>query len=459
MKKYIALPDGTTFQRHPTGATLFKVVKDANNWMSKFRKTVNIDAARILELCDGQITAEELLEKHNGLHPAGRLTKEVANAFFSAVEKEGMIEVSAEKKANSVRFAGSHEHYYPQHSSIELTDQCNYRCKHCYRESSPDQHKSLELGKIKRYISDLWENGGSVLELTGGEPLLYKDFYEVVDFAYPKMSMLCILTNGYYLQEQAIEKLRKYKDKLVFNISLDSHRPEFHNNFRGKEDAFEKTLNAMRLLGENGFVYRVAMSVSKENNYDIAETLQLARKHGAKLFAYTHVTNVGRGEDVVASDKMMTEAEVRKMVEYELRVREENKDIMHFLTVQQVNELKATNCGLIHRSVTLGPDGEIRPCIMFAGDIIKIGNINTQSYKEIFEGGIGKAFAGMHGPKAEVCGDCEHLLYCGNCVLRGIKKGMELGGCRWLEKTGALKYIKDAPRRKVCGNAQEPCHD
>lgn len=459
MKNYLALPDGITFQRHPTGATLFKVVKESNNWMSKFRKTVNIDAARILELCDGKITPAELLEKHNARHPGSQLTREVANAFFSAAEKEGMLVVSPVETEPVVRFAGSHEHYYPQHSSIELTDQCNYRCKHCYRESSPDQHKSLELGKIKRYISDLWENGGSVLELTGGEPLLYKDFYEVVDFAYPKMSMLCILTNGYYLQEQAIEKLLKYKDKLVFNISLDSHRPEFHNSFRGKADAFEKTMNAMRLLGENGFVYRVAMSVSKENNYDIAETLQLARKHGAKLFAYTHVTNVGRGEDVVASDKIMTEADVRKMVEYELRVREENKDIMHFLTVQQVNELKATNCGLIHRSVTLGPDGEIRPCIMFGGDVIRIGNINTQSYKEIFEGGIGKAFAGMHGPKAEVCGDCEHLLYCGNCVLRGIKKGMELGGCRWLEKTGALKYIKDAPKRKLCGNVQEPCHE
>ncbi|OGR68045.1 MAG: hypothetical protein A2081_02780 [Elusimicrobia bacterium GWC2_61_19] len=457
MRKYIALTEGLTFQRHPTGATLFKVVKGSEGRTNKFRKTVNMDAARILELCDG-IALNDLLEKHNRSYPASQLTEEVANAFFAAAEKEEMIFVSSEKTACAVRFAGSYDHYFPQHSSIELTDQCNYRCKHCYRESSPERNNRLDFGKVKEYIEALWANGGSVLELTGGEPLLYEHFFEVVDFAYPKMGMVCILTNGYYLQEDAVKRLLKYKDKLVFNISLDSHKPEFHNAFRGKSDAYEKTLNAMRLLGENGFVYRVAMSVSSENNYDIAETIQLARKCGAKLFAYTHVTNVGRGGDVLAAGRQMTEADVRKMVDYELRVREENKDIMHFLTVTQVNELKATNCGIIHRSVTLGPDGVIRPCIMFGGDVIEIGNINRQSYREIFEGGIGKAFAHMSGPKAEVCGDCKHLFYCGNCILRGIQKGMELNGCKWLEKTGVLKYIKGAPQRRVCGNAQEPCN-
>ena len=459
MQKYISLSEGVTFQRHPTGATVFKVMREGNNRMSKFRKTVNIDAARILELCDGKVTPAELLVKHNRRHPDALLTREVANSFFSAAAKEELIVLHPEKSDPDIRFAGSYEHYYPQHSSIELTDQCNYRCKHCYRGSSPDQYKRLSPEKVKRYITDLWENGGSVLELTGGEPLLYKEFFEVVDFAYPKMSMICVLTNGYYLQEDAIEKLLKYKGKLIFNISLDSHRPEFHNEFRGKQDAFEKTLNAMRLLGKNGFVYRVAMSVSEGNNYDIAETIALARGCGAKLFAYTHVNDIGRGEDVLAAQKLMTEAEAMKMVDYELRLREENKDIMHFITVAEANALKATNCGIIHRSVTLGPDGEIRPCIMFGGDVIKIGNINEQSYKEIFEGGIGRAFAHMHGPKAEVCGDCQHLSYCGNCILRGIKKGMEIKNCKWLEQTGVLEYVREAPRSKICGNSQEPCHE
>lgn len=436
-----------------------KVVRSDKDWRNKFRKTVNQDAARILELCDGKITLPELLEKHNRLYPDNRLAENVAKSFFEAVEREEMVEFSAAERAQQVRFAGSYEHYYPQHSSIELTDQCNYRCKHCYRDSSPDQHKHLDLGKVKQYITDLWENGGSVLELTGGEPLLYKDFFELVDFACEKMSMVCILTNGYYLQEEAVAKLLKHKDKLVFNISLDSYKADFHDDFRGKQGAFEKTTRAMRLLGKHGFLYRVAMSVSRENNFDIDGTIDLARECGAKLFAYTHVTNVGRGEDLLEGGKPMTEDDVRKMVEYEVKVREANKDIVHFLSVAEVNKLKAGNCGIIHRSVTLGPDGEIRPCIMFGGDVIKIGNINKQSFKEIFEGGIGRHFAHMHAPKAEICGDCEHLLHCGNCILRGLKKGQELGGCKWLEKTGILKYAKGSPQRRSCGNLLEQCHD
>lgn len=457
MNKYISLTDGLTFQRRPTGATLAKVVSDKNGWKDKFRKSVNMDGARILELCDGQLPSGELLAKHNRLYPDNILSGEDAAAFFDAAEKEELVARGPEKIKADVRFAGSYEHYYPQHSTIELTDQCNYRCKHCYRESSPDQHKHLPLEKIKQYISDLWENGGTVVELTGGEPMLHKDFFEVVDFACSKMNMVCILTNGYYLQEQAQQRLLKHKEKLVFNISLDSHKPECHNKFRGKSDAFEKTISAMKLLGENGFLYRVAMSVTPENTFDIEGTITLAKKYGAKLFAYSHVINMGRGEELCSSGWDMSEAAARKMVDYELRVRDENKDFIQFVTVEQANALKNMNCGIVHRAVVLGPDGEIRPCVMFGGDVIKIGNIYEQSFREIFEGGAGKLFSKLHAPKAEVCGDCKNLPYCGNCILRGIKQGVKTPGCKWIEKTGVMKYINEAPKSRTCGNIQDPC--
>jgi len=458
MKKYVAIAGGLTFQRRPSGATMARMATESGGWKSKFRKSVNMDGARILELCDGQLTGEELLAKHNALYPASILSAEDAAAFLDAAEKEGMVVRGPEKIAAGFRLAGSYEHFYPQHSTIELTDQCNYRCKHCYRESSPDQHKYLPLEKLKDYIGSLWENGGTVVELTGGEPMLHKDFFEIVDFACSRMNLVCVLTNGYYLQEQAIQKLLKHKDKIVFNISLDSHRPECHNKFRGKADAFEKTTNAMRLLGENGFLFRVAMSVTRENNFDMEETIALARKYGARLFAYNHVVDTGRGDDVCFTAPEMTAEEAKKIINYEIGVRERNKDIVHFLSVEQANSVKAMNCGLVHRSVVLGPDGEVRPCVMFGGDVIKIGNINENSYKEIFENGPGALFARLHGPKAEICGDCKNLLYCGNCILRGIKLGSKTPGCKWIEKTGVMKYIKAVPTSKTCGNVQEPCH-
>ncbi|OGR65884.1 MAG: hypothetical protein A2X31_00860 [Elusimicrobia bacterium GWB2_63_22] len=445
-----------TFQRKPSGASLVKTVRDDGKWKSKYRKAVNMDGARILELCDGQLPLEELLEKHNRLYPANILSREDAEAFFDAAEKEEMVVRGAEKLRTDARIAGSYENYYPNHMTFELTDQCNYRCKHCYRESSPDLHKRLDTAKVKEYITALHENGGSVVEITGGEPMLHKDFFEIVDFACERLNLVAVLTNGYYLQEEALQRLLKHKKTLIFNISLDSHLPERHDKFRGKEGAFAKTINAMRLLGEHGFRYRVAMSVTPENNFDIEETIKLAKEHKATTFGYNHVLDFGRGEGLTSGERKADVEELKKRVEYELYIRDKYKDFLNMLTPEQMKSVKSTNCGIIHRTVTVGPEGEVRPCAMFSGDVIELGNIMNKSFKELFKSGIGNVFAAMPAPKEEICGDCKYLRYCANCILRGIKKGSKTPGCKWVEKTGVMKYVKGSPENRVCGNIQEP---
>jgi len=456
MKQYISLPEKLTFQRRPTGATLFKVMEGEGVWKKKFSKAVNMDGARLLELCDGQSDAGGIVEKFNKLYPDNILTEEKAAAFFERAAQQEMVFFKGERTFPGVRFTGSYEQFYPQHSTIELTDQCNYKCAHCYRGSSPQESKHIDFEKCKQYINDLWENGGSVIELTGGEPLLYKHFFELIDFAYPKMDMIGVLSNGYYLQEEAVARLAKYKDKVMFNISLDSHRPEFHDKFRGKEGAFARTTHAMELLGKYGFTYRTAMSVTKDNFFDMEETIKLSRRYGSRIFGMNPVLDVGRGEGLCEAKPEPDPAYLKKCTDYESRIVTENRDYLHLITEEQAKGLKDSNCGLIHRSVVVGPDGELRPCVMFGGDIIKIGNIYRQSFKEIFESGLGRAFSKLHGPKAEVCGDCPHLNYCQNCSLKGVKMALKTPDCKWAKETGILKYVKNAPAPKRCGNAQEP---
>jgi radical SAM protein with 4Fe4S-binding SPASM domain len=271
------------------------------------------------------------------------------------------------------------------------------------------------------------------------------------------MDLVAVLTNGYFLQEEAVERLLKYKDKLMFNISMDSYRPEFHDKFRGKEGAHARTAKAMELLGRHGFTYRAAMSVTDGNFFDIEGTIKLAKRHGAKIFGMTPVLDTGRGDELCAGQKQKTDMDfARKCMEYEKYILGNYRDFIHLVTEAQALDVRKSNCGLIHRSVTVGPDGELRPCVMFGGGVIKIGNIYQQSFKEIFEGKLGVFFNRLHGPKPEVCGDCKHLPYCQNCPLKGVKMALKTPDCRWAAQTGVLKYVKDAPSHKVCGNAQEP---
>lgn len=454
MKQYLSLPEDITFQRRPSGASLCKVVATASNWKEKFNKSVNMDGARLLELCDGQSELAEVIARHNKLYPDNFLTEEKGAAFFKRAAEERMVVVSAEKKSPKVRITGSYEHFYPQHSTIELTDQCNYKCAHCYRGSSPASSKHMDFEKCKDYINSLWENGGTIVELTGGEPMLYRHFFEIVDFAYQRMDMVAILSNGYYLQEEAVKRLARYNDKVMFNISLDSCRAEFHDEFRGKDGAFEKTTKAMELLGKYGFTYRTAMSVTPDNFFDIEGTIQLAKKFGSRIFGMNPVMDIGRGEKLGAQ-AMSKEEQVRR-VAYERHIAANYRDYIHFVSDEQAKIVRESNCGLVHRSVTVGPDGEIRPCVMFGGDIIKIGNIHKQSFKEIFESGLSARFHKLKGPQAAICGACPHVRYCQNCPMKGIKMAAKTPECAWAKATGIMAYVKEAPSQRVCGNAQEP---
>jgi MoaA/NifB/PqqE/SkfB family radical SAM enzyme len=457
MEQYFKLPDNAIYQRTPDGATLYTVFSDENGWLRKKRLAVNRDGSKLLELCDGEKELGAVIHTHNKQYPDNIVLPDVASKFFSNACKDGLLEShSVRQTASTCRIAGSYTHYYPEHTAIELTSQCNYRCKHCYRGSSPENDTHIDYDILMQYLNEFYNQGGTVIELTGGEPLLYKRFFDVLEWSAKRFEITGILTNGYFLQDEAVEKLLPYKERLVLNISLDSHRPQFHNEFRGKNDAFEQTLNAIKLLGKHKFIFRVAMSVTKDNFFDMEDTLELARKHGATLFGYSPVFNFGRGEalcEYVAKESQTHTSQ--EYLDYELAFQERNKDFIHFTSDETKKALETGNCGIVHRSITIGPDGEVRPCVMFDSGF-RLGNIHKQSFTEIFGGKWGEIFHELPCPKESICGSCKNIGYCKNCVLRGMKMGMEMPECTWLKKTGIAKYLQTKPAEKICSNTAEP---
>jgi radical SAM protein with 4Fe4S-binding SPASM domain len=429
-----------------------RVASVDNNWNKK-RFSFNPDGAKLLELCSGVDTMKGIVEKYNASYPSSSLTMENASEFFKKAAGDGLVEMRSDKNAAAVPIRGSKEFFYPQHMSIELTSRCNYRCKHCYRGSSPDGGEDINYEKLMKFLEDFYLHGGAAVEFTGGEPMLHSRFFDIVEWAAKRFPVVGIITNGYLMDEAAQQRLLPYKNSLKFNISLDSHLPEYHNKFRGKSDAYEHSVKNMGLLGKNGFIYRAAMSITHENYLHIEDTMKLAQRMGATKFVYNLVQDIGRGDSpeiVLRQPKAMLE----KYLAFERHIRANYKDFIHFVSDEAKKQAEASNCGIIQRSFVLGPDGELRPCVMFSVGM-RIGNVYKQSFEEIFATGLAEAFTRIHAPKELVCGKCEHLFYCGGCILKGIKKGKELGGCPWLEKTGIMKYFKDAPEERTCSNYKE----
>lgn len=456
---YPVLRPRTIFQRTPGGArlNLRGVVQDSSRpWKSYFTNSVNMDAARLLELSSGKRTIREIIKEFNKVDPEAQVDEETALKFFAKAKDQNLADIlNSPGAASECSFCGEYDYYFPAHVTVELTDKCNYFCKHCYRSSAPSRSQQLPFEVLTSFLEDFHKNGGVVVELTGGEPMLHPDFFEIVKWCNERFSLVGVLTNGYYLQEEEVKKLLPYRESMIFNLSLDSYKEEYHDNFRGMKDAYKRTLNAMRLLSENKFFFRVSMSVTADNFFEIEETIKLAKGLGASAFTFNPVFNVGRGQNTAAPN-ITDPVEAKKYVDYETGLYKEHAGFLSVLDENQQSALKKSNCGLLSKTITISPDGTIRACVMF-DSAFEIGNINKQDYATIFRRKALTEFSSLPAPRAEFCGDCAHGGYCRGCVLRGLKRASEIETCAWLDKTGmkdALKNFKIL--EKKCHNSMEP---
>lgn len=458
LESYPLLRPRTIFQRIPDGArlNLRGVVQDKNKpWKDYFTNSVNMDAARLLELSDGKRTVREVMEEFNKIDPASQVNEEIALKFFEKAKEQNLAEIHASPAAAESTFRGEYEYFFPAHVTMELTDKCNYFCKHCYRSSAPSCSTQLSFEVIKSFLGDFHEHGGVVVELTGGEPMLHPDFFEIVKWCNERFSLVGVLTNGYYLQEEEVKKLLPYREHMIFNLSLDSYREDYHDKFRGMKDAYKRTVNAMRLLSENNFFFRVSMSITADNFFDIEETIKLAKDLGARAFTFNPVFDVGRGENTPAP-QITDPEEAKKYLDYEVGMYKKYSGFLSTLDETQQAALKRGNCGLLSKTITISPDGKIRACVMF-DNVFEIGNINKQDYGTIFRRKELTVFSKLPSPREEFCGECRNLGYCKGCVLRGLKRASEVKECAWVEKTGMKDSLnKFKLLEKKCHNSMEP---
>ena len=112
---------------------------------------------------------------------------------------------------------------------IHPTRRCNLRCLHCYSSSSPEEHDQLGVALLLQAISDARTEGYTVVSFSGGEPLLYKPIWDLLEYAHQCQMLTSVASNGMLLNEQRLEKLHGRVDLLA--ISLDG-MPTSHNMIR-----------------------------------------------------------------------------------------------------------------------------------------------------------------------------------------------------------------------------------
>ena len=251
---------------------------------------------------------------------------------------------------------------------------CNLFCEHCcvttLRRLKRDRCFDIaDVRELSRQADDL---GLGQIVLTGGEPLFFTDFDEVVRAIDPEKFFLTIDTNGYLLDLKMAKHLRNIGVDKV-QLSMDSLIPDDHDLFRGKCGSFEKAVQALDACLDTGLYVIIATVVTKERvrSLEFLEFLRWAKGKEVGVFV-TFAKPVGAWEG--RRDKMVN----REDIQYVHSLRKDF-DVFTHLTPSHGLDL---GCIAVKRMVSITKWGDVMPCPY---DHRVLGNFFEEPLKDILE--------------------------------------------------------------------------
>ena len=175
-----------------------------------------------------------------------------------------------------------------------LVRRCNLTCMHCYSISADvDFPGELATAEVLSVMDDLKAFGVPALILSGGEPLLRKDIFEIAARAKSMGFHTSLSTNGTLIDPPLAMRIGATGFDYV-GISLDG-LGETHDRFRRKPGAFERSLNALRLCRDMGVKVGVRFTLTQDNAADFEPLLDLVEAERIDKFYFSHLNYAGRG--------------------------------------------------------------------------------------------------------------------------------------------------------------------
>ncbi len=444
--------DGVTFHLSPSECMVFSTQQKAGSGSDSTphrprikalvgMDVVNLDAFEVLSLCDGTRSETEILcelgvgagSAHPGRSPRARAVV----ALVEQANQRGHLDLLPCPQTYPRRsvVTGSTDFFVPIHTSLELTHRCNLQCPYCYISAGQiSDTDELTGSRILDILSDWIEYGLRGIELTGGEPLLHQDFWQILEYCLERLPSIALLSNGTLVDARAIDRLAEYKEQLTISLSLDGSAPDTHDKITGGRGSFEKTLGAARRLIQKGLRVRIAMTLTPDNWKEIEPTLLLAKSIGARWFGWAPAMPFGRGCGV---EWDLTAEEMEELASKEMELLKSHQGFVPVIPKVANYLPDSWNCGIGWKNVVMGPSGLVRPCLLLPESSCAIGDLKTESIREAFDKDIILGLRGLPLPSDELCGECNLQAYCTSCPVRAMTKGETSDHCSWAEASGA----------------------
>jgi radical SAM protein with 4Fe4S-binding SPASM domain len=257
--------------------------------------------------------------------------------------------------------------FRPSLVSWNLTKRCNLRCPHCYMEAGKAAGHELTTAECLGVLAEMRALGTEMVILTGGEPLLRRDIYDIATAASKTGMWVVMGTNGVLVTDAVAARMVECGVRGVA-ISLDSIDAARHDGFRGGRGAFAASLRALEVCRAQGLEVLVQTTVMEENYHEVPALLDLARGLGAWSFNLYFLVKTGRGETMHELSPERTEAMLGDLVRLQERYRPmlvRAKCAPHFKRIayeQGEAGLESGGCMAGTDYCRITPEGDVTPC-------------------------------------------------------------------------------------------------
>jgi MoaA/NifB/PqqE/SkfB family radical SAM enzyme len=261
---------------------------------------------------------------------------------------------------------------------VEYSYLCNMRCEHCIIRDMPKFGRSLKIEDIKYIADQADELGFAQFVITGGEPLLFEEFDRIVDAIGRERFYITTDTNGWYCDRQMAKHLKEIGVDKV-QVSIDSLKPEEHDNFRQKRGAWSRAVNAVEYCKDTGLNTIVQTVVDKKRVYSNELMMFIEFWNGLDVpvcILYAKPVGAWKGRyDLIIGKK---ELEIISEIEKTHRV---------FSHLTPAYDWKG-GCIAVKRMINITKYGEVNPCPVMQE--YSLGNIFDEPLADIVKRGMKK---------------------------------------------------------------------
>lgn len=192
-----------------------------------------------------------------------------------------------------------------------ITARCNLKCVHCYNNSGTVQNNELTTAEAKAVLEDLAGFGVPCVLLSGGEPLMRGDLFELLEHAANRGLRTVLSTNGTLITAETAAHIKAAGVSYV-GVSLDGIGP-VNDRFRGVDGAFDAAVGGIRHCRDAGVRVGLRLTLTRRNVQELERLFEFFETEGIERACFYHLVPSGRGKDLFAD--RLTAAESRAAME------------------------------------------------------------------------------------------------------------------------------------------------